>query len=131
MTITSQAENNFIYDKLFATGGVSGTAWLGATRTENTAGGYDAATWTHGADHDSWEWVCGPEAGQKFFTRKILPVLLFPAGMQTGIAVNQMLHTKHIWCRKMCTILRNIKSINSQIQIQMERFNRCRRPKQK
>lgn len=70
MTITSQAENNFIYDKLFATGGVSGTAWLGATRTENTAGGYDAATWTHGADHDSWEWVCGPEAGQKFFTRK-------------------------------------------------------------
>ena len=72
MTITSEAENKFIYDKLFKNKGIApadASAWLGATRGKNS-GRFDAATWTDNKNdlYNYWNWACGPEAGQKFYT---------------------------------------------------------------
>ena len=70
MTITSETENYFIYDRVF--GNANGTAWLGATRDQNQKeGGYDADVWQHAHNgktpDDTWRWVCGPESGTAFF----------------------------------------------------------------
>ena len=76
MTITSEAENKFIYDQLFKKKNISGNkaaAWLGASRSINQAanGTYDSPTWKVGTSalNDYWSWVCGPEAGKKFYTK--------------------------------------------------------------
>ena len=71
MTITSEAENKFIYDKLFPTGSDPSktAAWLGGTRAKNSTGSYDASTWTHGSYDNYWSWACGPEAGQMFYDK--------------------------------------------------------------
>ncbi len=87
MTITSDIENKFIFDRVYKNKGVSATdatGWIGATRGVNQSGGYDASTWsfastlTEGSGNTdssslraAWYWACGPEAGQKFYkTRK-------------------------------------------------------------
>ncbi len=74
MTITSEAENKFIYDQLFSKKGISpgnAASWLGATRSLNQAGSYDATSWTVDSSKLSkeWYWACGPEAGKKFYTK--------------------------------------------------------------
>lgn len=74
MTITSEAENKFIYDQLFKNKGISAnyaSAWLGASRSINQSGTYDSATWSINTDYlnDYWNWVCGPEAGKMFYTK--------------------------------------------------------------
>ena len=87
MTITSDVENKFIYDRVYKNKNVSSTdatGWLGATRGINQSGNYDAATWSFSitSDKDStstsdssslradWYWACGPEAGQKFYNKR-------------------------------------------------------------
>ncbi|HAM77696.1 MAG TPA: hypothetical protein DCP61_00700 [Treponema sp.] len=74
MTITSEAENKFIYDQLFSKKGISSgnaASWLGATRSLNQAGNYDASSWT--VDNTklagAWYWACGPEAGTMFYDK--------------------------------------------------------------
>lgn len=74
MTITSEAENKFIYDQLFSKKGISpgnAASWLGATRSLNQAGNYDASSWT--VDNTklagAWYWACGPEAGTMFYDK--------------------------------------------------------------
>ena len=70
MTITSEAENKFIYDQLFkGKTTAEASAWLGATRANNSAGGFDANSWTHNGYNSYWNWACGPEAGQKFYDK--------------------------------------------------------------
>ncbi len=74
MTITSEAENKFIYDQLFSKKGISSgnaASWLGATRSLNQAGSYDATSWTVNSSKlsNEWYWACGPEAGKKFYTK--------------------------------------------------------------
>lgn len=76
MTITSEAENKFIYDQLFKKKNISGNkaaAWLGASRSINQVanGTYDSPTWSvsTSALNDYWNWVCGPEAGKTFYTK--------------------------------------------------------------
>lgn len=74
MTITSEAENKFIYDQLFKNKGIDAnyaSAWLGASRSINQSGTYDSATWSISPDYlnDYWNWVCGPEAGKMFYTK--------------------------------------------------------------
>ena len=74
MTITSEAENKFIYDQLFKNKKISASdasAWLGASRSINQSGTFDAESWTINASklNDYWNWVCGPEAGKKFYTK--------------------------------------------------------------
>ena len=74
MTITSEAENKFIYDQLFSKKGISpgnAASWLGATRSLNQAGSYDASSWTVDSSKlsNEWYWACGPEAGEKFYTK--------------------------------------------------------------
>ena len=87
MTITSDVENKFIYDRVYKNKGVSAanaTGWIGATRGINKSGNYDGKTWSFASsrsegsgNNDSsslraaWYWACGPEAGQQFYnTRK-------------------------------------------------------------
>ena len=74
MTITSEAENKFIYDQLFKNKGISAnnaSAWLGASRSINQSGTFDATSWSINTSklNDYWNWVCGPEAGKKFYTK--------------------------------------------------------------
>lgn len=74
MTITSEAENKFIYDQLFKNKGISAnnaSAWLGASRSINQSGTFDAESWSINTSklNDYWNWVCGPEAGKKFYTK--------------------------------------------------------------
>ena len=74
MTITSEAENKFIYDQLFKNQGISAnnaSAWLGASRSINQSGTFDAESWSINTSklNDYWNWVCGPEAGKKFYTK--------------------------------------------------------------
>ena len=84
MTITSDVENKFIYDRVYKNNGVApanATGWIGATRGINKSGNYDASTWSFASTltdasgntdssslRASWYWACGPEAGQKFYT---------------------------------------------------------------
>lgn len=88
MTITSQVENKFIYDRVYKLNPsitpTAATGWIGATRGINQSGGYDASTWSFANSRSegsgntdssslraAWYWACGPEAGQKFYkTRK-------------------------------------------------------------
>ncbi len=87
MTITSDVENKFIYDRVYKNKGVSAanaTGWIGATRGINKSGNYDASTWSFASSRSegsgnsdssslraAWYWACGPEAGQQFYkTRK-------------------------------------------------------------
>lgn len=65
MTITSDAENKFVYDQLFK--GMEPDevgSWIGGTRTIPKKG-YDAATWEKNGYNDYWTWACGPEAIRK------------------------------------------------------------------
>ena len=83
MTITSDAENKFVYDQLFKGMGADDVgSWIGGTRI-TPRNGYDAstwgwngtldnkgkATWNSGEANDYWAWACGPEAGKKFYTK--------------------------------------------------------------
>ena len=86
MTITSDVENKFIFDRVYKNKGVAAdkaTGWIGATRGINKSGNYDASTWTFAnsisdgsgnSDSSSlragWYWACGPEAGKKFYTTR-------------------------------------------------------------
>ncbi len=88
MTITSDAENKFVYDQIFKKEQSEGKSpddfgsWIGGTRITPRNGydastwGYDAklnnrgkATWNSGEVNDSWAWACGPEAGKIFYTK--------------------------------------------------------------
>ncbi|MBO7485126.1 MAG: hypothetical protein J6T84_03600 [Spirochaetaceae bacterium] len=85
MTITSDAENKFIYDQVFKGMAADNVgSWIGGTRIK-PRNGYDATTW--GWDetslnssgkatcwnanevNDYWAWACGPEAGKVFYTK--------------------------------------------------------------
>ncbi|MBO4387384.1 MAG: hypothetical protein J5817_10290, partial [Treponema sp.] len=86
MTITSDVENKFIFDRVYKNKGVAAdkaTGWIGATRGINKSGNYDASPWTFAnsisdgsgnSDSSSlragWYWACGPEAGKKFYTTR-------------------------------------------------------------
>ena len=77
MTITSDAENKFVYDQIFKkeqTGGKTPDdfgSWIGGTR-QTAKEGYDAATWTaKSAYNQYWVWACGPEAGKVFYENAI------------------------------------------------------------
>ncbi len=86
MTITSDIENKFIYDRVYKNKGVSpanATGWIGATRGINKSGNYDASTWSFASSRSdgsgnsdssslraAWYWACGPEAGQQFYTTR-------------------------------------------------------------
>ena len=57
MTITSQTENMFIYDRVYAKANpkiiqTNARGWIGAAR-----------------EGDTWKWVCGPEAGTEFYSQ--------------------------------------------------------------
>ena len=57
MTITSQTENMFIYDRVYAKANPKiiqsdARGWIGAAR-----------------EGDTWKWVCGPEAGTEFYSQ--------------------------------------------------------------
>lgn len=84
MTITSDAENKFVYDKIFGENADPDQvgSWIGGTRITPRNGydastwGFDAtlnnrgkATWNSGEVNDSWAWACGPEAGKIFYTK--------------------------------------------------------------
>ncbi len=83
MTITSDAENKFVYDQMFK--GMEADdvgSWIGGTRI-TPRNGYDASTWGWNSKLDSkgkaawnsgevnnyWAWACGPEAGKIFYTK--------------------------------------------------------------
>ena len=85
MTITSDAENKFIYDQVFKGMAADNVgSWIGGTRIKPRSG-YDATTWGWDADslngsgkatcwnanevNDYWAWACGPEAGKVFYTK--------------------------------------------------------------
>lgn len=71
MTITSNAENMFVYDKLFK--GMEPDkvgSWIGGTR-HIPMGGYDQSTWVKESCGDKWVWASGPEAGKVFYENTI------------------------------------------------------------
>ncbi len=87
MTITSDAENKFVYDKIFGKNADPDQvgSWIGGTRI-TPRNGYDASTWAWDADtmtstsrgkatwnsgevNNYWAWACGPEAGKKFYEK--------------------------------------------------------------
>lgn len=80
VTITSNVENRFIFDRLlkdykseFAADPTLAKSWIGASRSVNSNGGYDASKWTDSGVNNAsseWYWVCGPEAGKMFYTKK-------------------------------------------------------------
>ncbi|MDD6485358.1 MAG: hypothetical protein PUF61_00235 [Spirochaetales bacterium] len=80
VTITSSVENRFIFDRLlkdykseFAADPTLAKSWIGASRSVNSNGGYDASEWTDSGANNArseWYWVCGPEAGKMFYTKK-------------------------------------------------------------
>lgn len=80
MTITSDAENKFVYDQVFKDKkdpqGRSGPdyvgSWIGGTRVL-PKNGYDRNTWDWSKNDSQqfWVWACGPEAGQVFYTKAI------------------------------------------------------------
>ena len=73
MTITSDAENKFIYDKVFESERAKGKtpddfgSWIGGTRKKPKVN-YDASAWQSDGFNKSWSWACGPEAGKVFYT---------------------------------------------------------------
>ncbi|MBR4386963.1 MAG: InlB B-repeat-containing protein [Treponema sp.] len=73
MTITSDAENKFIYDQVFKAERADEKtpddfgSWIGGTRKTPKAN-YDASTWEPNGFNKSWSWACGPEAGKVFYT---------------------------------------------------------------
>ncbi len=67
MTITSDAENKFVYDQVFK--GMNADqvgSWIGGTR-QTSSKGYDATTWASNGYNRYWTWACGPESGKKFY----------------------------------------------------------------
>ena len=71
MTITSDAENKFVYDQLFK--GMEPDkvgSWIGGTRLI-PKGGYDKSTWEKESCGDKWVWASGPEAGKVFYENTI------------------------------------------------------------
>ncbi|MBP5329965.1 MAG: hypothetical protein J6Y75_08740 [Spirochaetaceae bacterium] len=83
MTITSDIENKFIYDRVYKNKGYNpsdATGWIGATRGNNLNSTYDALTWKFASNHTTipssnslntkWYWACGPEAGKAFYEAK-------------------------------------------------------------
>ncbi|MBO7484977.1 MAG: hypothetical protein J6T84_02840 [Spirochaetaceae bacterium] len=69
MTITSKAENMFIYDRVYSrnTDPQDARGWIGATRCQKSAT-KDPDSWTVSAFSDKWIWACGPEANTEFWT---------------------------------------------------------------
>ncbi len=75
VTITSSVENRFIYDRLLKdykeefNDQTKAKSWIGASRSINSSD-YDASEWSGSGNTEDWYWVCGPEAGMKFYTGK-------------------------------------------------------------
>ncbi|MBR4386962.1 MAG: InlB B-repeat-containing protein [Treponema sp.] len=72
MTITSDAENKFVYDQIF---GIDANpdkvgSWIGGTRLI-PKNGYDASTWERESCGNKWVWAAGPEAGKTFYDSTI------------------------------------------------------------
>lgn len=73
MTITSDAENKFIYDQVFKAERKDGKtpddfgSWIGGTRKKPKVN-YDASAWQSDGFNKYWSWACGPEAGKVFYT---------------------------------------------------------------
>lgn len=73
MTITSDAENKFIYDQVFKAEREDGKtpddfgSWIGGTRKKPKVN-YDASAWQSDGFNKYWSWACGPEAGKVFYT---------------------------------------------------------------
>jgi len=73
MTITSDAENKFIYDKVFESERAKGKtpddfgSWIGGTRKKPKVD-YDLSTWEADGFNKYWSWACGPDAGKVFYT---------------------------------------------------------------
>jgi hypothetical protein len=61
MTITSEVENGYVFSQLG-----SKRAWTGGTSL-NPQEGFDALTFTTNGSKDGYYWMCGPEAGTKFY----------------------------------------------------------------
>ena len=75
MTITTDAENKFVYDKLFKGQEPDEVgSWIGGTR-QTSKEGYDSSKWTKktgDSDYTQyWVWACGPEAGEIFYENAI------------------------------------------------------------
>lgn len=79
MTITSDAENKFVYDQIFKADQEAGKSpddfgsWIGGTRTIPKDGKYDMPTWVYNKSNceQAWLWACGPEAGKVFYTKAV------------------------------------------------------------
>lgn len=73
MTITSDAENKFIYDKVFEAEKEKGKtpddfgSWIGGIRQKPKVD-YDLSTWEADGFNKYWSWACGPDAGKVFYT---------------------------------------------------------------
>lgn len=68
MTITSDAENKFVYDQVFKGMNADDVgSWIGGTR-QTSSKGYDATTWASNGYNKYWTWACGPESGKTFYT---------------------------------------------------------------
>ncbi|MBP5748174.1 MAG: InlB B-repeat-containing protein, partial [Treponema sp.] len=73
MTITSDAENKFIYDQVFKAEREKGQtpddfgSWIGGTRQKPKVD-YDLSTWEADGFNKYWSWACGPDAGKVFYT---------------------------------------------------------------
>lgn len=72
MTITSDAENKFVYDQIFGKDANPDKvgSWIGGTR-HIPKGGYDSNTWVKESCGDQWVWASGPEAGKVFYENTI------------------------------------------------------------
>jgi len=75
MTITSDAENKFVYDQVFKGQNADDVgSWIGGTR-QTSIEGYDKDTWTAKTSKSdytqNWVWACGPEAGKVFYTKAV------------------------------------------------------------
>lgn len=80
MTITTDAENKFVYDRIFKKEQDDGKtpddfgSWIGGTR-QTSKEGYDDSKWTKKTgdiDYTQyWVWACGPEAGEIFYENAI------------------------------------------------------------
>ena len=73
MTITSDAENKFIYDQVFKAEREKGQtpddfgSWIGGIRQKPKVD-YDLSTWEADGFNKYWSWACGPDAGKVFYT---------------------------------------------------------------
>ena len=73
MTITSDAENKFIYDQVFKAEREKEQtpddfgSWIGGIRQKPKVD-YDLSTWEADGFNKYWSWACGPDAGKVFYT---------------------------------------------------------------